>query len=75
MCHNRLRHNQPSHAPSRLQFRDKFYPSHIEVSKSHFAAVHESGIGPFEKSRPDGLVSEFEGRPDLWGHGISVAIE
>src|SRR3954452_1532050 len=29
--------------PSRLQFRDKFYPSHIEVSKSHF---DESGIGP-----------------------------
>ena len=40
----------PSHAPSRLQFRDKFYPSHIEVSKSHFAAVHESGIGTFETS-------------------------
>src|SRR5215831_4867865 len=25
--------------PSRLQFRDKFHPSHIEVSRSHFAAV------------------------------------
>src|SRR5580693_1662998 len=47
MCRNRLRHNQPSHAPSRLQFRDKFYPSHIEVSKSHFATVHESGIDPY----------------------------
>jgi len=42
----------PRMPPSRLQFRDKFYPSHLEVSKSHFAAVHVSGIGTFETCRP-----------------------
>jgi hypothetical protein len=36
----------PPNAPSGLQFRDKFYPSHVEVSKSHFAAAHMFVIGP-----------------------------
>jgi len=30
-----------------------------------FAAPHESGFGTFEKCRPNELMSEFEGGPDL----------
>jgi hypothetical protein len=55
----------PSHAPSRLQFRDKFYPSHIEVSKSHFAAVHESGIGMKLPIRDVRSSVATGGKPDI----------
>jgi len=47
---------------SRLQFRDKFYPSHSEVSKSHFAAVHESRLGP----RSEPMRGQFSEEDRTW---------
>ncbi len=55
----------PRMPPSRLQFRDKFYPSHLEVSKSHFAAVHVSGIGTFETCRPALKLSAYRSRLEV----------
>jgi hypothetical protein len=47
-----------------LQFRDEFYPSHIEVSKSHFAAMRESGIGTKLPNRNVRSAVAFEGKAE-----------